>query len=38
MDGLIRGWLGTVNPLMLEEIEAINAALPFRKETPSLAL
>ena len=38
MDGLIRGWLGTVNPLMLEEIEAINAELPFRKETPSLAL
>ena len=38
MDGLIRGWLGKVNPLMLEEIEAINAELPFRKETPSLAL
>jgi hypothetical protein len=38
MDGLIRGWLGKVNPLMLEEIEAINAELPFRKEAPSLAL
>ncbi len=38
MDGLIRGWLDKVNPLMLEEIEAINAELPFRKEPPSLAL
>ncbi|GCE65018.1 N-acetyltransferase [cyanobiont of Ornithocercus magnificus] len=38
MDNLIRSWLEKVNPLMLEEIEAINAELPFRQETPSLTL
>jgi hypothetical protein len=38
MDGMIRGWLEKVNPMMLEEIEAINAELPFRKEPPSLVL
>ena len=38
MDSLIRAWLEKVNPLMLEEIEAINAELPFRQETPSLTL
>ena len=37
MDALIRGWLSKVNPLMLEEIEAVNADLPFRVElTPQL--
>ena len=32
MDALIRGWLSKVNPLMLEEIESVNADLPFRVE------
>ena len=37
MDGLIRGWLRKVNPLMLEEIEMVNSDLPFRVEpTPQL--
>jgi hypothetical protein len=38
MDGLIRAWLPKVNGLMLEEIDAINAELPFKAESPSLAL
>ena len=37
MDALSRGWLSKVNPLMLEEIEAVNSDLPFRVEpTPQL--
>ena len=38
MDQLIRAWLPKVNGLMLEEIEAINAELPFKAELPALAL
>ena len=38
MDALIRAWLPKVNGLMLEEIEAINAELPFKTEPPALAL
>ena len=38
MDALIRAWLPKVNGLMLEEIDAINAELPFKAESPSLAL
>ena len=38
MDGLIRAWLPRVNALMLEEIEAINAELPFKADTPALGL
>lgn len=38
MDGLIRAWLPRANGLLLEEIEAINAELPFRAETPALGL
>ena len=38
MDGLIRAWLPKVNGLMLEEIDAINAELPFKAESPTLAL
>ena len=38
MDGLIRAWLPKVNGLMLEEIEAINAELPFKADAPSLSL
>ncbi|MEB3159758.1 MAG: GNAT family N-acetyltransferase [Synechococcus sp.] len=36
MDGLIRQWLPRANALMAEEIEAINAELPFRAEPPAL--
>ena len=36
MDQLIRAWLPKVNGLMLEEIEAINAELPFKAEPPAL--
>ena len=38
MDQLIRAWLPKVNGLMLEEIQAINAELPFKAEPPALAL
>ena len=38
MDSLIRAWLPKVNGLMLEEIEAINAELPFKTEAPGLTL
>ena len=38
MDQLIRTWLPQVNGLMLDEIEAINAELPFTAEPPALAL
>ena len=38
MDALIRAWLPKVNGLMLDEIEAINAELPFKTEPPALAL
>ena len=38
MDALIRAWLPKVNGLMLEEIDAINAELPFKAESPTLAL
>ena len=38
MDALIRAWLPKVNGLMLEEIEAINAELPFKTEAPGLTL
>ena len=38
MDQLIRAWLPKVNGLMLEEIEAINAELPFKADPPTLAL
>ena len=38
MDQLIRTWLPKVNGLMLEEIDAINAELPFKAEPPALAL
>ena len=38
MDQLIRTWLPKVNGLMLEEIDAINAELPFKAEPPTLAL
>ena len=38
MDSLIRAWLPKVNGLMLEEIEAINAELPFKADAPSLGL
>ena len=38
MDGLIRAWLPKVNALMEEEIEAINAELPFKADQPTLAL
>ena len=36
MDGLIRSWLTRANGLMAEEIEAINAELPFRTKPPEL--
>ena len=36
MDTLIRSWLPRANGLMQEEIEAINAELPFRSEPPAL--
>jgi hypothetical protein len=35
-DGLVRRWLPQANGQMLEEIEAINAELPFRAGTPPL--
>ena len=38
MDALIRAWLPKANGLMLEEIEAVNAELPFKTEPPALAL
>ncbi|MCB4408210.1 GNAT family N-acetyltransferase [Synechococcus sp. MU1642] len=38
MDQLIRTWLPKANGLMLEEIEAINADLPFKAEPQALAL
>ena len=38
MDTLIRSWLPRANGLMQEEIEAINAELPFRSEPPALGL
>ena len=38
MSGLIRSWLPKVNELMEQEIEAINADLPFKAEQPTLAL
>ena len=38
MSGLIRAWLPKVNELMEQEIEAINADLPFKAEQPTLAL
>ncbi|WP_051847562.1 GNAT family N-acetyltransferase [Synechococcus sp. KORDI-100] len=38
MDSLIRAWLPKVNGLMLEEIEAINAELPFKADAPALGL
>ena len=38
MDGLIRAWLPRANGLLQEEIEAINAELPFRAEAPALGL
>ena len=37
MDGLLRRWLPRANALMAEEIEAINAELPFKAEPPSLS-
>ena len=36
MDMLIRSWLPKANGLMQEEIDAINAELPFRKQPPEL--
>ena len=36
MDRLIRSWLPRANGLMAEEIEAINAELPFRTKPPEL--
>lgn len=36
MDALIRAWLPRANGLMQEEIEAINAELPFRAQPPEL--
>ena len=36
MDTLIRAWLPRANALMQEEIEAINADLPFRAQPPDL--
>ena len=36
MDALIRSWLPRANALMREEIEAINADLPFRAQPPDL--
>jgi predicted N-acyltransferase len=38
MDQLSRTWLPKVNGLMLEEIDSINAELPFKAEPPALAL
>lgn len=38
MDGLIRAWLPQVNRLTLQEIEAINADLPFKTDAPELSL
>ena len=38
MDSLIRAWLPKVNGLMLEEIDAINAELPFKADVPALGL
>ena len=38
MDTLIRSWLPRANGLMQEEIEAINAELPFRSKPPALGL
>ena len=37
MDQLIRGWLPQANALMLEEIDAINADLPFNADLPGLS-
>jgi len=36
MDELIRAWLPRANGLLVEEIEAINAELPFRSQAPDL--
>ncbi|NDD43896.1 MAG: GNAT family N-acetyltransferase [Synechococcaceae bacterium WB9_4xB_025] len=36
MDRLIRTWLPKANGLMVEEIDAVNAELPFRAEAPQL--
>ena len=38
MNELIRAWLPQVNGITLQEIDAINAELPFKAETPTLAL
>ena len=38
MEALIRSWLPRANGLMQEEIEAINAELPFRSDPPALGL
>ena len=38
MNALIRAWLPKVNVLMEQEIEAINADLPFKSVAPALAL
>ena len=38
MNALIRAWLPKVNSLMEQEIEAINADLPFKSVAPALAL
>ena len=38
MNELIRAWLPQVNRLTLQEIDAINAELPFKAEPPTLAL
>ena len=38
MDTLIRSWLPRANGLMQEEIEAINAELPYRSKPPALGL
>ena len=37
MDALIRAWLPKANDLMMKEIEAINADLPFRVVAPPLS-
>jgi predicted N-acyltransferase len=37
MDQLIRQWLPQANALMLEEIDAINAELPFKAKPPALS-
>ena len=36
MDTLMRAWLPQANELMLEQIDAVNADLPFRAEFPKL--